>query len=398
MKTTVRAVTASLVVVGALASTDGESWAQAPAPTVTADGKSWDERYDDAYTALSEGRLREASSRFHALARSARTDQERTVAHELGRLASERADQEEAADAKAAAAANVRPIRTTDELTLLYASGFLYGAGSGVWFLLATEPNSAVTATLPFAALTAAPAIAIASIDSLRPLPRGVPHAISAGLYVGLGESIWVVGRQQARARRFRATDPASDATFGPETVTAVLWTGATLGGILGGALGAGLETTPGRVSFTASTTLWAGVLSGLTSGALMPNDDRRSERAFTIGGVGYNAGLAGGLFFAGRVSPSVARVRLADLFAVAGGLVTTGGYLSLSRDVDVRAAEGLAAGGIATGLALGWLVTQGMTPDLGPSTRRPVSLASTVQPSFVPVPGGAGVGVFGAF
>ena len=367
--------------------------AEPAAPAAGAKEKSWEARYDEAYTLLREGKLREASSKFHALAHTARTESERFHAHEMARLASESADEAEQQAAAAEKAARARPIRGSDELTLLYASAFLYGAGSGVWFLLATQPDSAVTATLPFAALTAAPVIALATIDSLHPLPRGVPHSISSGLYIGLGESVWIIGRQQARAARVRNEDPANDLRFRPETVTAVLWTGATLGGVLGGALGSGLQTTAGRVSFTASATLWSGVLTGLGAGALLPDDERRSERAFLVGGAGYNAGLLGGLLFAGDVSPSVSRVRLADLFAVAGGLVTTGAYLTLSRDVDTRAAEGIAAGGIIAGLATGWFVTRGMSPDLGTAPPK-----STINPTFVPVPAGAGVGVGGAF
>jgi len=414
----VRAAMASLVVARALVS--GAAHAEepmppspaaprAPAAKGTEEPSSWDARYDLAYTALSEGRLREAASRFHELARTARNDRERALAHELARLATESADSGASwpkagpvvgpvPSASSPPAAPPAPaIRSADELTLLYASSFLYGVGTGVWFLLETQPDSAVTATLPFAALTAAPVIALATIDGIKPLPRGVPHAISAGLYLGLGESVFAIGRQQARAERLRGQDPSSDSRFAPETVAAVLWGGATLGATLGGALGAGLETTPGRVSFTASMTIWSGVLTGLTAGALLPDDDRRRERAFTVGEVGYNAGLAGGLIFAGRVSPSVARVRLADLLAMASGLVTTGAYLGFARDVDIRVAEGIAAGGLAAGLASGWLLTRGMSDD--PSAK-PASNAFRIsfEPKIVPVPAGAGLGVGGAF
>lgn len=396
------AALATLVVAGSaaprVARADEPARTEAGAPGARArdDEQSWDARYDAAYSALSAGRHREAAALFHQLARTARDERERLLAHELARLASEAADQA-AAPAPAAplaSPARARPLRSADELTLLYASGLLYGAGGGVWFLLSTQPDSPITATLPFAALTAAPVIAIATVDGIAPLPRGVPHALSAGLYLGLGESIFVLGMHQARAARIRAQDPASDARLGPESVTAVLWTGATLGATLGGALGAGLETTPGRVSFTASVTLWSGVLSGLTAGALLPDDDRRRERAFLIGGAGYDAGLAGGLFFAGKVSPSVARVRLADLLAIAGGLVTTGLYLSAAGDVDVRAAEGIAAGGLAAGLATGWIVTSGMAKESS-AARSPLT---ALQPTFVPVPAGAGLGLGGVF
>lgn len=326
---------------------------------------------------------------FHALARTAPTEADRFRAHEMGRLASQSADRTETPLPEPP----VQATRSTDELALLYTTGFLYGAGSGVWFLLATEPDSAVTATLPFAAITAAPIVAIATIDGAKPFRRGLPHAISAGLYLGLGQSIFAVGFQGARAARLRDEDARSDARFRPETVAAVLWSGATLGATLGGALGAGLETTPGRVSFSASTTIWSGVVTGLAAGALLPDDSHRSERAFAVGMGGYDLGLLSGLLFAGRVSPSVARVRLADLSAFAGGVVATGIYLAAASEIDRRAAEGVAAIGIATGLATGWLVTSGMSSEPGRRNASPI-----VQPSVVPVPGGAAIGAIGMF
>ena len=102
-------------------------------------------------------------------------------------------------------------IRSTDELTLLYTSAFIYGVGTGSWFLLQTKPDSALTATIPFAGFTAAPVIAIATIDGYKKLPRGLPHAISAGLYLGLGEGIWLVGFQHGRSSRIEEHYPDAD-------------------------------------------------------------------------------------------------------------------------------------------------------------------------------------------
>lgn len=357
--------------------------------------RSWADRWEDAEVMFTAGRFREASSAFHALARTASSETDRVRAHEMGRLASESADRIEAGPP---AAPVQRAVRGSDELALLYASGFLYGAGSGVWFLLSTEPDSAITATLPFIAITAAPILAIATIDGVRSLPRGMPHAISAGLYLGLGEGVFVVGLQQARSNRLSKADPNSDARFRPETVAGLLWGGATLGAVLGGALGAGLVTTPGRVSFSASTTIWSGVITGLTAGALLPDDAHRGQRAFTVGLAGYDLGLAGGLLFAGAVSPSVARVRIADLSALAGGVIATGAYLTLASDVDRRAAEGIAAAGIASGLAAGWLLTSGMAKDLPPARDGRPTASFSLDPKVLPVPAGAALGIGGTF
>jgi hypothetical protein len=364
--------------------------ASAAEPT-EAEIDAWRDRYDAARTLMLEGRYAEAQAQLVALSQDAPTATDRHLAIELARLCAAYVSRgtipSTVPPTTLVQAPPLRPIRSTDEITLLYASSLIYGVGSGVWFLLETQPNSALTATLPFAALTAAPVIAVATIDGISKFPRGVPHAISAGLYLGLGEGVWAVGYQGARAAR---TDGSK---WAPETVAGVLWGGATLGGTLGGALGSSLLTTPGRVSFTASTTLWAGALSGLAAGAIFPDDHARAERAYAIGGIGYNAGLASGLLLAGDVSPSVARVRVVDLFGLGGILVGAGSYLTLAGSSDVRLAEGLAAGGAAVGLAAGWLVTSGMKREL-PEAPSPHVMW---QPSFTPVAGGATIGVAGS-
>lgn len=351
--------------------------------TASAQETSWSSRYERARTMMLEGKYEEAERDLVALSQTAPTPQDRHLAIELARLCALYVARRDTTVVQAPAP---KPIRSSDELTLLYTSSFLYGVGSGVWFLLETKPDSALTATLPFAALTAAPVIAVATIDGTKRFARGVPHAISAGLYLGLGEGIWLVGYQSGRSTR------TGGSKWQPESVVGVLWTGSTLGATLGGALGSSLVTTPGRVSFTASTTLWAGAITGLAAGAIVPDDSSHTERAYGIAGIGYNAGLAGGILFAGDVSPSVARVRLVDLLGVTGGLVATGSYLTLAKTTEVRAVEGLAAGGAALGLAVGWLVTSGMKKET-PETAPPRVI---VQPSLTPVAGGATLGVAG--
>jgi hypothetical protein len=280
---------------------------------------------------------------------------------------------------------------------LFYTSAFLYGAGTGAWFLLQTRPDTAATATLPFAALTAAPVIAIATIDGHKKLPRGLPHAMSAGLDLGLGQGIWLVGYQLARSARIEDVDKDSKVRWEPESTASVLWASATIGAGIGGLVGGYLPTTPGRVSFVASTTMWSGALTGLAAGALLPDDEYRRERAFLAGGAGYNLGLAGGLLGSHVVSPSVARVRLVDLLGIAGALATAGLYLSLASDPDTRATEGLAVLGAGGGLAAGWLLTSGMPRDT--TTTTPPGSASgpaTFQPTLGAVRGGATLGIGG--
>ena len=362
-----------------------------PASARAAEPDAWTERYDRARADMIEGRVREAEAAFKALAAEARTEGERTLALEMARLSAAYAARAEAARTMAPVPPR-SSIRSTDELTLLYTSAFLYGAGTGTWFLLQTKPDSAATATLPFAALTAAPVIAVATIDGYKKLPRGLPHSISAGLYLGLGQGIWLVGYQHARAARIEDLDPDSTVRWTPESTASVLWASASIGAVVGGIAGGYLPTTPGRVSFTASTTMWAGALTGLGAGAVLPDDEYRREHAFLAGGIGYNVGLAGGLLGAHVVSPSVARVRLVDLLGIAGGLAGAGFYLSVSGDPDTRTTEGLAVIGAGTGLALGWILTSGMPKELpAPATRTP---RIDLRPSLQPVRGGATLGI----
>jgi hypothetical protein len=351
---------------------------------------AWSRRWEAARSDLVEGRFDRAERAFRALAVEADTAARRERADAMARLAAEYS-----ARATASPVASASATRTTEELTLLYASAFLYGAGTGTWFLLQVKPDSAITATIPFAALTALPVVAVATVDGVKKLPRGLPHAIAAGLYLGLGEGVWLTGYQHARGNRTADTFPGSTVRWSSETTATVLWGSATTGAVLGGLLGASLVTTPGRVSFTASTTMWAGAISGLAAGALLPDDERRAERAFLVGGAGYNAGLAGGLLFAGTVSPSVARVRLVDLVA-AGTAITSGGlYLALASDVDVRAAEGVGALGAATGLGVGWLVTSGMAKE-APAPAGVATIDAAPSVSFVR--GGGTLGLRGTF
>jgi hypothetical protein len=371
--------------------------ASAPAsaqPTRAPD--AWAQRYDRARNDMIEGRVREAEMEFRALAAQARTEGERALALEMARLSAAYVAR---LDETKKAPRNSHPrdaIRTTDELTLFYTSAFLYGAGTGAWFLLQVQPDTAATATLPFAALTAAPVIAIATIDGYKKLPRGLPHAMSAGLYLGLGQGIWLVGYQHARSARIEDIDNDSNVRWTPEATASALWGGATLGAGIGAIVGGYLPTTPGRVSFVASTTMWAGALTGLGVGAIHPDDEYRRERAFLAGGAGYNLGLAGGLWGSHLVSPTVARVRLVDLLGIAGGLASAGFYLSVANEPDTRLTEGLAVIGAGTGLALGWLATSGMPKDTTTTTPPGAAGIPTFQPTLGAVRGGATLGIGG--
>ena len=353
---------------------------------------AWNASYEAARKHFDNKEYATAADEFRALAASAVSDGDRRLAQEMERVSLSLIPPKEPKPPDEPVFLGPKQ-RTRDEITLLYTSAFVYGAGTGAWFLLQTQPDTALTATLPFIGITATPVIALALIDGNHPLPHGMPHSITAGMYLGLGESIWATGYQHSRADRTGARRWSAD------NVSTVLWGGATLGGITGGVVAAGLPTTPGRVSFAASATIWSGLLTAMTFGAALPDNAYRSEHALLAGGIAYNTGLLAGMTSAAYVSPTVTRVRLVDLSGVAGGFAAGGLYLALANHTDPRAALGLTAAGSAVGLAAGWLATAGMARELPSAASaappKPKQLV-TVQPTIMPVAGGGVVGVGG--
>jgi len=335
-----------------------------PRPALAApDEASWRAEYAKAKGLLVDGHGNEAALAFDALASDAPTEADAELARELAGVA-----RASVAERSAPPAAH---IRTSDELSILYTSAFVYGLGTGGWVVLLTRPSNIAGAALPFVGFTAVSVGGVAIIDGYRPFRRGVPHSIAAGLYLGLGEAVWVIGLQHAGATR-----RADDSRWSAEMVGTALWAGASAGGALGGLVGAWREPTPGRVSFTSSAATWAGVTSAFLAAALESRDRSRAETAMLSGGVGYNLGLLGGIVVAPVIAPSVARVRFADLGAIGGGLLGAGAYsVAVERGATVRGGLGFAALGMAAGLGLTWWLTEGMPrdPPSEPSVRAAV-------------------------
>jgi len=350
------------------------------AVSATPDPEAWHARYERAKKLLAEGRAAEAAAEFEALEQGAPTTTDERLVRELESVALEAAQRQQ----KPPPSPNVR---SSDELTVLYASAFVYGLGTSAWIVLLTKPESLAGAVLPFAGFTTSAVAGVAIADGYRPFRRGVPHSIAAGLFLGFGEGAWVVGYQHAGATR---RDDGSH--WQSEEVAGALWAGATLGGITGGLIGAWRAPTPGRVSFTTSTGVWAGLIGGFSAAALQPNDDRRGETAFAVGGATYNLGIIGGIVFAPLIAPSVARVRFVDLGTIGGGLLGSGVYaIAAESSATTRGGLGFAALGAAAGLGVTWWLTDGMPRD--PPSKPP---SVSIRPLAVPTEGGLILGLHG--
>jgi len=325
----------------------------------------WDARYERARHLLVSGREAEAAPEFDQLSLSAPTEEDAHRASELATICR----------AKLNAQADAAYLRSTGELTFLYSTAFVYGLGTSAWVALMTQPKNLGGAVLPFAVLTTAAVGGVSLADNYRPFRRGVPQAIASGAYLGFGEGIWLVGIQHAGATR-RGDNSAWDG----KRVASALWGGATLGAIGGGVIGAFRQPTPGRVSFTLSTSLWGGLVTSFAAAALSNDESRRTEQAFTLGMVGYNVGLAGGLIFAPSVAPSVARVRFVDLGGIGGGLIGAGVYTLAAGGGESRASLGAASIGTVAGLALTWWATSEMPGDPPKQGRSLALLPSLVR------------------
>lgn len=231
---------------------------------------AWQERLARARTQLVADDCYEAARELKALESAAPSDMDRVRAAELLSLARARCMFLGASD---------QPIlRTSDELTALYAAAVIYGLGTSAWVALQIRPENFGTALLPFAIITPATLAAVALADNYRPLRHGIPHAIAAGLYLGLGEAVWLTGYQNAYAAHHGGR------RWSAERVSSALWVATSLGAVAGGLIGAWRRPTPGRVSFTASTAIWGGLLSAFATSAVVPDRDDRSQYAFVVG------------------------------------------------------------------------------------------------------------------
>jgi len=148
---------------------------------------------------------------------------------------------------------------------------------------------------------------------------------------------------------------------------------------------------------------LWSGGLVACVAGAIGASTLKEDVAVFGL--AGYNAGIVGGIFTAGPVSPSISRVRLLDLGGVVGGLTTFGIYAAIastsgSNGPDANASLGLAGLGIAAGLTTSWLLTRNMPRDYPnePGDEKKKAASVDLHPILYPLPGGASGGFAGTF
>jgi hypothetical protein len=379
------------------ADTDVPAAGPAPPPAEAPGAPPDDERWHDAYASARErllaGDFAKAAERFDALAATARDPVDRALATSMRDVARSWADRglalvRQSALGESTLSAKSVGERTTDEITQLYVSSILYGIGTGLWLDAHTQPSSAAAAVLPALGFAGLAAGGVAVLDVTHPLHYGQPQAIVSGLNIGLEEGIVLALWDETRS--------GSGTQWSGQTVADVVWSLSTLGAFSGAVVGTVVGTTPGRASFVGSAALWSSIVAGLAGVAATPPSGDQGGAGLMAALVGLNAGLVGGLFAAGPVSPTIGRVRFLDIGGIGGGLLFGGVALAISgSSFNAQLASGLAAVGAATGLGVAWFATAKMPADR-PFARGYDAHALSIQPVITPVAGGATLGVGG--
>jgi hypothetical protein len=370
----------------------------APAPVVVApaeDEATFARHYKSARSMLVTGDFAGAASEFAEAARAAENACDRTLAADQQHLAEEWASRglafvQRSKLGESGLTAKAVDLRTSDEVVSLYTNAVLFGVGTGAWIDVLTQGQSAGTLVLPPLIVAGATVGGVVALDSGRGLRYGVAQSIVSGMYLGLEEGVlWSL---------WQATRSGGD--WSAQATASLIWTATTAGAVAGGIIAQRVGTTPGRASFVGSAGLWSGVVTGLTAslitGATSSSDSNAATAPLAVAAIGLSAGTLAGLMTAGSVSPSIAHVRFIDLGGLAGFLVGGGLYLAgANNNADVHAFSGFAALGTAAGLATAWYVTRSMPGDDGASEARR-SAAIVWNPSVMPAPGGATLGVVG--
>jgi hypothetical protein len=237
--------------------------------------------------------------------------------------------------------------RSATEITVLYTSAALYGAGMGVW--LGAEANikdPGLFLIAPAILGMAAPA-GVYLLDSPA-LPRGLPAAIASGLVIGAGEGIGIASYQFVHA--------SSSDEWGFRAFSRATALGATLGGAGGLVLGYLQEPSPKSSLLTTSGVLWGAAIGSMygygASGKGLGYG--RANDSGSLGGlIGFNVGLAAAAGLSTVYIPSYRALSYMWAGAAVGAAVSLPVYFAYAGKNSPPAKRGLVLTGTTTALGI---------------------------------------------
>ncbi len=324
---------------------------------------TWQDRYNHARKQMLQGDFAEAAAEFSILAKETTSLVEVALAREQHSICYELMQRgltfvKKADIGESSLTAKALNRRTSDELATLYTVSVLYGLGTGGWLASHTKPESAAGAILPALGFAGASAGAIALLDNTgEPLRYGVAQSITSGLNIGLQEGLALLLWHQASSSRKDEWDDS--------TGSDVVWGFTTAGAVAGGVFGSYYGTTPGRASFMGSAALWTGTVTGLTTAAIAGIGPKQDDAGMLAAAIALNVGAIGGALTAGKIAPTIAKVRYLDLGGLAGAILAGGIYTAaVDKGGDSRVACGTVALGTTLGLGIAFFATAGMPSD----------------------------------
>lgn len=254
--------------------------------------------------------------------------------------------------------------RSGTEITALYATSVVYGAGLGIWIDSEAKIKDPGLFLIAPAVLGVAGPVGVYFLDNPA-LPRGVPAAIASGMVIGAGEGIGIASHQ------FVTASAADEWGFrGLARATAL---GATLGGAGGFALGYLQDPSPKSSLLTTSGVIWGAAIGSMfgygASGA--GEGYGRANDAGSLGGlIGFNVGLAAAAGLSTVYIPTYRALTYMWAGAGVGAAVSLPVYLAYAGKSSPPAKRGLVFSGVSTtlGIVAGALLA-GTAPDSASSS-----------------------------
>jgi len=279
------------------------------------------------------------------------------------------------------------------EIGSLYGMSAAYGVGLGIWFDAETGISDPGLQFIPPVLMGVALPIGVYFLDD-PPMPRGMPAAIAAGMFVGAGEGLGVWSFQFTRAK--------SEDAWGFRGASRAMALGGGLGAGAGFAMAYYMEPSPKSSFLLGSASLWGGVVGsmiGYGSTAKGIGYGLSNDSAALGGLVGYNIGVAAAAGLSAIYVPAWDSIGWMWAGAGIGAAAGLPVYL-LYAGSDNPTKRGLIVHGvlISVGIAAGGIFSSALTDAYQASSidNKP-KFAEITTFGLMPVDGGMGVQLMGS-
>lgn len=281
------------------------------------------------------------------------------------------------------------------ELGVLYGMSAAYGANLGIW--LDTElglDDPGLMFIAPVALGLAAP---VGVYFANQPtMPKGLPAAMSAGMFLGAGEGMAIWTRQFTTANEADA--------WGWKGFSRSMTLGSTAGLVGGFAVGYFQEPAPSNSALVSSAAMWGTIMGSMIGYGSTPSEwdsfTKNNDGASLGGLIGYNVGMGAGAAMSMIYTPQW--INLAWMW-IGGGIGAAAGlpvYLAYAGS-DTPARRGLIVQGLFTGIGVvaGGVFSYNLKDtdyfDMS-SKAKNTGIAQLTGFGLMPVNGGAGLQVSG--